>query len=198
MQRITRNLNRTKAKQANGYVLPFVLLATLIMGSSVMAITTRAWLDQKGAVRQSQARAAREVAEAGLASMVETLNRRHAHLLIVDQGQWSNPPLSSSVCSNSSTGVPSTKGTVNNNNDHYYELESYTFNGSAFYGGKADLRMRGEVRRNGDTRAAAIVTQTIEIRPKSCTTSYGEPVDTSGFPGLLGQTITLGGNDVLG
>ena len=196
MQRINRTLNRTKDKQANGYVLPLVLLITMLMGTSMMAITTRAWLDQKGAIRQSEARAAREVAEAGLASMVETLNRRHAHLLIVDQGQWSNPPLSSSVCSNSSTGVPSTTGTVGSNG--FYELESYTFNGSAFYGGKADLRMRGEVRRNGDTRAAAIVTQTIEIKPKSCTTSYGEPVDTSGFPGLLGQTITLGGNDVLG
>ena len=188
---------RHKVKEANrGYALPFVLLAALLMGAGMMAATSRAWLDYTGAGRQSQARSAREIAEAGLAEVVEKLNRNHAHLLIVDDDDWSNPPYFSSVCSNSSTGVPGTTGTIGGNG--YYELESYTYNGTPFYGGKAELRMRGEIRRNGNTKAAAIVMQTIEIKPKSCTDPFGTPTSTSGFPGLLGQDITLGGNDVLG
>ena len=85
----------------------------------------------------------------------------------VDESNWQNPPYFSSVCSNSSTGVPVTTGTIGVNG--YYELESYTYNGTPFYGGKAELRMRGEFRRNGDTKAATIVMQTIDIKPKSCT-----------------------------
>jgi prepilin-type N-terminal cleavage/methylation domain-containing protein len=48
----------------NGFILPLVLIVTLILGAGLMASTTRAWLGLTGAVRQSQARSAHEVAEA--------------------------------------------------------------------------------------------------------------------------------------
>ena len=187
---------RDKNEKPNGYTLPLVLTISLIAGTMMMAATTQAWIQYKGVGRQSQARSAKEVAEAGLAELVENLNRNHAHLLVLDNSQWANPPLSSSICSNSTLGSPSTTGTVGSNG--FYQLEEYTFNGSAFFGGKANLRMRGEHRPNGITKAAAVVEQTIEIKPKPCDDSFGQPTSTSGFPGLLAQDITLGGNDVLG
>jgi len=189
-----RNFSRTRIE--HGYTLPMVLFASAILGTGMMAATTQAWVNYQGVGRQSQARSAKEAAEAGLAELIENLNRNHAHLLVLDESQWADPPLSSSICSNSTLGSPSTSGTVGT--DGYYQLEDYTFNGSAFFGGKADLRMRGEYRPNGTTKAAAIVMQTIEVKPKPCDDAFGQPASTSGFPGLLAQDITLGGNDVLG
>jgi len=201
--------SKTKKPQDDGYALPMVLAISLIVGAGMMAATTQAWVNYQGVGRQSQARFAKEVAEAGLAELVETLNRNHAHLLVLNEyledsensippkiSQWGDPPLSSSICSNSTLGTPARTGTVGTNG--YYQLESYTFNGSAFFGGKADIRMRGEYRQNGTTKAAAIVEKTIEIKPKPCDDAFGQPASTSGFPGLLAKDITLGGNDVLG
>ena len=162
-----------------------------------MASTTRAWLGLTGAVRQSQARSAREVAEAGLSQLIEALNRKHAHLLVVDNDNWDDPPLFSAICANATTGVPAITGTIGSNGK--YTLESYNFNGSPFYGGKADIRMRGEIlKSDNSTAAAAIVEQTVEIKAKSCNTSFDEPTTTSGFPGLLAQTVDMGGNDLKG
>ena len=180
-----------------GFTLPLVLIVTLILGAGLMASTTRAWLGLTGAVRQSQARSAREVAEAGLSQLIEALNRNHAHLLVVDIENWNNPPLFSAICANASTGVPATTGTIGSNGK--YNLENYNFNGSPFYGGKADLRMRGEILKSDNSiAAAAIVEQTVEIKAKSCNTSFDEPTTTSGFPGLLAQNVDMGGNDLKG
>ena len=181
----------------NGFILPLVLIVTLILGAGLMASTTRAWLGLTGAVRQSQARSAREVAEAGLSQLIEALNRNHAHLLVVDNENWDDPPLFSAICANATTGVPAIAGTIGSNGK--YTLESYNFNGSPFYGGKADIRMRGEIlKSDNSTAAAAIVEQTVEIKAKSCNTSFDEPTTTSGFPGLLAQTVDMGGNDLKG
>ncbi len=178
-------------KKSEGFILPYVAIASLLIGTGMLATLTRSWIDYKGTIRQSQSRIAREAAESGLTQLVEALNRNHAQLLIVDHTQWANAPLTSSRCSNSSTGVPAITGKIGE--DGFYKLESYSFKGTPFYGGKGNLRMRGEVRKDGETMAAAIVTQTVEIKPESCTTSNGP-----GFPGLLGEEITLGNNDVLG
>ena len=181
----------------NGFILPLVLIVTLILGAGMMATTTQAWLGLTGAVRQSRARSAREVAEAGLSQLIEELNRNHAHLLVVDNDNWDNPPMLSAICSNATTGVPATTGTIGSRGK--FTLQSYNFNGSPFYGGKADIRMRGEIlKSDNSTAAAAIVEQTVEIKAKSCNTSFDEPTTTSGFPGLLSQTVDMGGNDLKG
>ena len=204
---------RSQNSTQGGFILPLVLIASLVIGASLMATTMRAWLGFTGAARQSQARSAREVAEAGLAQLVESLNREYAHLLVIDHDvinhknhsedpdedyrDWHNPTLFSSLCSNNNTGMPTISGAIGSKGR--FSLETYEFDGTPFYGGKAKIRMRGELLRSDNSvAAAAIVMQTVEIKPKSCTTAYGEATDTSGFPGLLGQTVTLGGNDVLG
>ena len=76
--------------KSNGFILPLVVIVTLILGAGMMATTTQAWLGLTGAVRQSRARSAREVAEAGLSQLIEELNRNHAHLLVVDKDNWDN------------------------------------------------------------------------------------------------------------
>jgi hypothetical protein len=59
--------------------------------------------------------------------------------------------------------------------------------------------MKGErLLSNNQVAATSIVEETIDIKPKSCTDSFGEPTVTSGFPGLLGQEVVLGNNDVFG
>jgi hypothetical protein len=59
--------------------------------------------------------------------------------------------------------------------------------------------MKGErLFSNNTVAATSIVEETIDIKPKSCTNSFGEPPVTSGFPGLLGQQVVLGNNDIFG
>ena len=162
-----------------------------------MALAARSWLGLSGSIRQSQSRQAREIAEAGLAQLIESLNKDYAYLLIKDLGNWGDGSYTSSICTNSASGTPVTSSTIGSTGR--YTLLDYDFQGSPFYGGKATIRMRGErLKSNSSVAATAIVEESLEIKPKSCTTSFGEPTVTSGFPGLLGQQIVLGNNDVFG
>ena len=192
-----KNSLKVRKRKPDSFILPLVLIITMIVGAGLMATTTRAWLGLTGAVRQSQARSARQVAEAGLAQLIEALNRDHAHLLVVDNDNWADPPLFSSICANAAAGTPATTGSIGSRGR--YVLESYNFNGSPFYGGKADFRMRGEIlKADNSIAAAAVVLQTVEIKPKSCSTSFDQPTQSSGFPGLLAPMVDMGGNDVRG
>jgi hypothetical protein len=162
-----------------------------------MALAARSWLGLSGSIRQSQSRQAREIAEAGLAQLIESLNKDYAYLLIKDLGNWGDGSYTSSICTNSASGTPVTSSTIGSTGR--YTLLDYDFQGSPFYGGKATIRMRGErLKSNSSVAATAIVEESLEIKPKSCTTSFGEPTVTSGFPGLLGQQVVLGNNDVFG
>ena len=178
------------------------MLISLIIASGLMALAARSWLGLSGTVRQSQSRQAREIAEAGIAILIETLNSKYSHLLIKNfspsaGGNWDNKKYTSSICPESILGEPSTSGIVGDNGK--YELIEYDFQGSPFYGGKATIRVKGErILNSSRSGATAIVEQTIEIKPKSCSNSYREETTTSGFPGLLASTITLGNNDVFG
>ena len=195
---IRHKLYSTDSKHEDGIILPIILVISLILGVIFTTTSISAWLGLRGTARQSLAREARETAEAGLAELKESLNRNFAHLLIVDSDSWDNPPYFSSVCPNSSLDEPTTTGNITGRGQ--YILESYTFNGSPFYGGKAEIRMRGEMKAGGGrTTAAAIVTETVDIKPKCCSTGYGEACNTSGFPGLLGMNkVDMGGNDLKG
>ena len=187
----------------NGFILPLVMIITLIIATGLIALAARSWLGLSGTIRQSQSRQAREIAEAGIARTLESLNRSYSYLLIKSydsniSGQpWNDGDYVSSVCPDVIFGEPSLSGTVGTNGK--YTLLSYLFNGSPFYGGKATIRMKGERLHSGNAVAAtSIVEETIDIRPKSCNNSFGEPTVTSGFPGLLGQKVVLGNNDVFG
>ena len=189
--------SRNQATQTDGFILPLVLIISLLISTGLVALAARSWLGLSGSVRQSQSRQAREIAEAGLAQLIESLNRDYAYLLIKDLGNWGDGSYASSICTNSANGTPATSSSIGSNGR--YTLMDYDFQGSPFYGGKATIRMRGERLKGDDSVAAtAIVEETLEIKPKSCTTSFGEPTVTSGFPGLLGQQVVLGNNDVFG
>ena len=194
-------LSRKQAEE-EGFILPLVMIISLIIATGLMALAARSWLGLSGTIRQSQSRQAREIAEAGIARTLESVNRSYSYLLIKNydfsSGQpWNDESYTSSACPDVIYGEPSVSGTIGGNGK--YTLLSYDFNGSPFYGGKAKLKMRGErLHTNNSVAATSIVEQTIDIRPKSCSNSFGEPTVTSGFPGLLGQVISLGGNDVFG
>ena len=152
----------------NGFVLPLVLIVSLMLGTGMMAMAMRTWIGVKGGIRQSQSREAREIAEAGTARLLESLNRRFAHLLIVDDDAWDNPPLTSSRCANSSSGKPTTTGMIGNG---VYTLEAYSFEGTPFYGGKATIvRPRlSEVNSGPRTRSS---TSILDVRPRRLDHTY--------------------------
>ncbi|MBM5791361.1 MAG: hypothetical protein FJ053_06260 [Cyanobacteria bacterium M_surface_10_m1_298] len=191
-------LQKIRDKKANekGFILPLVMIISLIIATGLMALAARSWLGLSGTIRQSQSRQAREIAEAGIARLIESLNSQYAYLLIKDRSQWGNSSFASSICPNSSQGIPATTGEVSTLGK--YTLLEYDFQGSPFYGGKAKIKMKGERSKDSKILATSIVDQTLDIKPKSCSSSYQEPTVTSGFPGLLGQRIELGGNDIFG
>lgn len=165
-------MRKTIDQNEDGFILPLVLIISLIISTGLMALATRSWLGLNGSIRQSQSRQAREIAEAGLARLIESLNSDYSYLLIKDLGDWGNQSYTSSICTNSQIGSPSTSGAIGS--DGRYTLVNYDFQGSPFYGGKAMIRMRGErLRGSNSVAATAIVDQTLEIKPKSCTTSFG-------------------------
>ncbi|MDA9149112.1 hypothetical protein N9N71_01085 [Synechococcus sp. AH-229-G18] len=186
-------------KDEGGLIVPLVVIFGMIIGAVLLTTSTRSWLGLSGAIRQGEARSARGVAEAGMSKLIESLNSSYAHLLVVDDDNWSNPPLTQGICPNSiTTGTPATVGLIGTNGR--YELEKYDYRGTFFYGGEADIRMRGELLKdpNKPKSAVAIVEQTVQIKPKSCETPPDEPAPTSGFPGLLAQDVTMCGNDLKG
>ena len=190
-------MKKRSIRTEDGFILPLVLIISLIISTGLMALAARSWLGLSGSIRQSQSRQAREIAEAGLAQLIESLNKDYAYLLIKDLGNWGDGSYTSSICTNSASGTPVTSSTIGSSGR--YTLLDYDFQGSPFYGGKATIRMRGErLKSNSSVAATAIVEESLEIKPKSCTTSFGEPTVTSGFPGLLGQQVVLGNNDVFG
>lgn len=198
------SLKRQVSEQ--GIVLPLVIVVSLIIAAGLLALAARAWLGLSGSIRQSQARQAREIAEAGIARLMETMNRDFAYLLIKDWdpskniNQWNDTVFTSSICPGSNTSPAELKTSdLISAPAGRYSLESYEFNGSPFYGGKATIRMRGERTHNSNQAGAvAIVEQTVDIKPKDCKRSFGESTSTSGFPGLLASNIDLGNNQIKG
>ena len=190
-----RMSTRINHKNNDGYVA-LVLIIFFTISVALLGTTSRALLGLVSTARQSQSRNARNAAEAGISEVINSLNTTYAHLLVVDSDRWDDPPLFSGICSNSINGIPQTSGSISNNSR--FELIKYEFRGSPFYGGKADIRVKGEVLKSGKAVASAIINQTVQIKAKSCTNSFEEPTTTSGFPGLLAQSVDMGGNDLKG
>lgn len=202
-------IKKTGAKKT-GFILPLILVVSLLLGAGMMAMAARAWLSTTGSIRQSQGRQAKEIAEAGMARIIEELNSNYAYLLIEDLDNWNKTKFVSSVCNNSNLDPTNmSRGGLLNNNTGLYILKSYDFKGSRFYGGSATLKIKGlrikdyseataTENESYKTLASAMVEQTVLIKPKACDGSLDEPVNSSGFPGLMGQTVTLGNNDVFG
>ena len=198
-------------KQEIGFVLPLVVIIGLILLVGGLATLARSFGGLVGAIRQEQAGQAREIAETGLARTVGRLNRQWPYLLIncydtngsvpnTCSGTWANPALPSAICPGHETiSVPPVTGTTSQPAGRY-SIDTYTFSGTQFYGGTGKIKVTGErLGSNGTTVvASATVEQEFDVKPKNCDARYGQPATSSGFPGLLGWGINLGGNDVRG
>ena len=169
-----------------------------------------------GSTRQEQAKQAREIAETGLATSIELLNRKYSYLLIncysrsgspptpndcINTGTWSSPQLPSSICPGSDTSTANfpLEKEINTPKGRY-RIEFYAYAGTQFYGGTGKLKATGERLSSDGGRilASASVEQTFDVKPKPCDARFGDPATSSGFPGLLGWDISLGNNDVKG
>ncbi len=204
------------AKLPDGFVLPLVVILGLILAVGGFTMLARSFAGLFGATRQEQARQAREIAETGLATTIELLNRKYSYLLIncyslsgspptpndcINTGTWSSPQLPSSICpgsDTSTTNFPLTKEI--NTPKGRYRTEFYAYAGTQFYGGTGKLKVTGERLSSDGTRilASASVEQTFDVKPKPCDARFGDPATSSGFPGLLGWNVRLGNNDVKG
>ncbi len=187
-----------------GFALPLVILASLALLASGLAVVARSSSAVIGSVRQQQSREAREFAESGVARTLESLNRAYRYLLIYPNTNWATV-VPTTLCpgssaSNATTPLPQT-GTFTEGGTTVgrYTVESYTFNGTEFYGGTGVLRVLGErLDASGNVLATSRVEQQVDIETKGCGSTVTTPPTTTGFPGLIGTTISLGNNDVLG
>ena len=209
-------MKKPAINQQEGFILPLVVILGLIIAVGGFTMLARSFAGLFGATRQEQARQAREIAETGLATTVELLNRKYSYLLIncysrsgspptpndcINTGTWSSPQLPSSICPGSDTttnNFPLTKEI--NSPKGRYRIEFYAYAGTQFYGGTGKLKATGERLSNDGARilASASVEQTFDVKPKPCDARFGDTPTSSGFPGLLGWNVRLGNNDVKG
>ena len=205
---LLRKRHSRKEGQADGFALPLVIILGSVVLLGSVSTFGKMLSGKLGSVRQTQATQAREIAQAGLAEVIESLNHDYPYQLINqysestegDFGTWSNPSLPSARCPGAvQSGHPATLADSSIHNGQY-KVESYQFDGTRFYGGTGQLTITGERRSNSDQKllASATITTSFDIKPKNCDARFGEPATSSGFPGLLGWSINLGGNDVLG
>ena len=205
---LLRKRHSRKEGQADGFALPLVIILGSVVLLGSVSTFGKMLSGKLGSVRQTQATQAREIAQAGLAEVIESLNHDYPYQLINqysestegDFGTWSNPSLPSARCPGAvQSGHPATLADSSIHNGQY-KVESYQFDGTRFYGGTGQLTITGERRSSADQKllASATITTSFDIKPKNCDARFGEPATSSGFPGLLGWSINLGGNDVLG
>jgi hypothetical protein len=208
--------NARSSSVDNGFILPLVIILGLILAVGGFTMLARSFAGLFGATRQEQARQAREIAETGLATTIELLNRKYSYLLIncysrsgspptpndcINTGTWSSPQLPSSICPGSDTDTANfpLEQEINTPKGRY-RIEFYAYAGTQFYGGTGKLKATGERLSSDGTRilASASVEQTFDVKPKPCDARFGDPATSSGFPGLLGWNVSLGNNDVKG
>jgi len=213
---------RPSGPQDQGFILALVVIVGLILAAGAMAMMARSSAGLLGSVRQQQSREAREIAEAGTSQVVERLNRQYSYLLIncydrdinttdwvncrtkAGVGTWEAPEYGTATCpgANLNSAAMIRQGDVNNVTNSLagrWKLEFYHFKGSKLYGGLGVMRIRGQrLSTNGTILAEAYVDQELSIKPKNCDAAFNQPPTSTGFPGLMGNTITLGNNDVLG
>lgn len=201
---------------AKGFILPLVVILGFIIAAGGFAMLARSFAGLFGSTRQEQARQARELAETGLATTTELLNRKYSYLLIncysrsgvppspndcINTGTWSSPNFPSSICPGSDTTSANLPlESERSDPKGRYRVEFYAYAGTQFYGGTGRLKITGERLSEDGTRilASATVEQTFDVKPKPCDARFGDTPTSSGFPGLMGWDVNLGNNDVKG
>jgi len=200
-------INTNTAKDS-GFALTTVLALGTVIFATTLVSFNRMLTAKHGSIRQSHAEDARELAEAGIAHTIENLNSEYPYLLInqysdgnyANSGNWGNPTFPSSRCPGTeSTGHPELSKDIELPQGRY-RIDEFRFEGTQFYGGTGHLKVTGERLGSSEDQllASATIETSFDIKPKNCDSVFGQPAKSSGFPGLLGWNINLGGNDVLG
>ena len=202
------------SKADSGFILPLVVIIGLIVGAGLMALSARTFASLIGSIRQGQSKEAREAAESGAAVVLRELNQNYPYLLIHDCDLtsstgtpfcpgWSNGEggtfsYLTSVCPDTKnppqTIFPKLAANLPGNRTNF-RLLKYDFTGDQNQGGVARLQVEGHRLTTGNTptvKATAYVDLEVNIVPKQCNGAQG------GYPGLYGQVIDLGNNDVEG
>lgn len=214
-----------KQPQKEGFVLPIVVIAGLIIGAGIFALNSRSIAGLIGGIRQGQNRQAQQAAEAGLAIILNELNQNYPFLLIshcavgktyeptVDCRGWipedkgGTLKLETSKCDaeilNTAPMLEKIKGDLvlaSGSTRSRYQLLSYNFQGDEQQGGEALIRVKGEaLSGTSQMRSTAVIEQIIPILPKNCNVPLNAPSSESTFAGLLGtNSINLKNNDLTG
>ena len=144
----------------DGFILPLVVIIGLILAVGGFTLLARSFAGLFGATRHEQSRQARELAETGLATTIELLNRKYSYLLIncysrsgspptpndcINTGSWSTPQLPSSICPGSerSTSTFPLQQNIDTPKGRY-RVEYYAYASTQFYGGTGKLKVTGE------------------------------------------------------
>ena len=78
-------------------------------------------------------------------------------------------------------------------------LEKYTFFGNPMTGGRGVIQVRGNLTNNsGATISTAVIQHHAKVLSKPCQKKITDTFDANNFPGLLGRTVNLSNNDVIG
>lgn len=196
-----------KTKPQQGFVLPLVVVAGLIIAAGIMALSTRTFAGLVGSIRLGQSREAQQAAESGLATILRELNRNYPYLLNnncavgeqfdpeSDCQQWLNAD-TSLACNGRATDTSKIASwiqkDISNNlasktSRSRYQLLSYVFDGDSQQGGEARIKVKGEsFATNPDgsrqPRAVTVVEQTLSILPKQGT--------LCNTPGTVSSSIT--------
>jgi len=208
---------QTNSRRSEGFILPLVIITGLIVGAGLMALMARSFSFLIGSIRYGKSQEAREAAESGVAIILKELNTNYPYLLINSCKitsptetpfctGWSSDTEAggtfeyiTSVCPTTTTPPQTLFSKLEGNlqsNTSSYRLIDYTFTGDRHQGGTAVIRVAGQSNRGSGnlttTKAEAYVQQEVNITPKTCSNAQG------GYPGLLGETIDLGNQDVTG
>ena len=80
-----------------------------------------------------------------------------------------------------------------------WTLEKYTFFGSPLTGGRGVIQVRGtRTNSSGAVISSAVIQHHVQVLSKPCQKKITDTFDANDFPGLLGRSVNLGNNDVIG
>ena len=80
-----------------------------------------------------------------------------------------------------------------------WTLEKYTFFGSPLTGGRGVIQVRGtRTNSSGAVISSTVIQHHVQVLSKPCQKKITDTFDTNDFPGLLGRSVNLGNNDVIG
>ena len=196
---LLRKRHSRKEGQADGFALPLVIILGSVVLLGSVSTFGKMLSGKLGSVRQTQATQAREIAQAGLAEVIESLNHDYPYQLINqysastegDFGTWSIPACLSARCPGAvQSGHPATLADSSIHNGQY-KVESYQFDGTRFHGGTGQLTITGE-RRNSDQKllASATITTSFDIKPKNATLALASPPHPLASLGCLAGAST--------